>query len=90
MPYVDKDRSVKCNVEGGGGFYPKIPLVFLNKPCVGWPSFFDLLKEESVSLADDFSYGLHRVETTCSQVSCNTPLYLSSFLKVLVVNSFTS
>ncbi|XP_007541147.1 PREDICTED: methionine-R-sulfoxide reductase B3 isoform X3 [Poecilia mexicana] len=33
----------------------------------GWPSFFDLLKEESVSLADDFSYGLHRVETTCSQ-----------------------
>uniref|UniRef100_A0A3P9PX09 Peptide-methionine (R)-S-oxide reductase n=1 Tax=Poecilia reticulata TaxID=8081 RepID=A0A3P9PX09_POERE len=34
---------------------------------VCWPSFFDLLKEESVSLADDFSYGLHRVETTCSQ-----------------------
>ncbi|XP_023206318.1 methionine-R-sulfoxide reductase B3 isoform X2 [Xiphophorus maculatus] len=33
----------------------------------GWPSFFDLLKEESVSLADDFSFGLHRVETTCSQ-----------------------
>ncbi|XP_043963541.1 methionine-R-sulfoxide reductase B3 isoform X3 [Gambusia affinis] len=33
----------------------------------GWPSFFDLLKEESVSLADDFSYGLHRVETTCNQ-----------------------
>ncbi|KAF7645223.1 hypothetical protein LDENG_00208110, partial [Lucifuga dentata] len=33
----------------------------------GWPSFFDLLKEEAVSLTDDFSYGMHRVETTCSQ-----------------------
>ncbi|XP_029901682.1 methionine-R-sulfoxide reductase B3 isoform X3 [Myripristis murdjan] len=33
----------------------------------GWPSFFDLLKEESVTLSDDFSYGMHRVETTCSQ-----------------------
>ncbi|XP_078138143.1 methionine-R-sulfoxide reductase B3 isoform X1 [Centroberyx gerrardi] len=33
----------------------------------GWPSFFDLVKEESVSLSDDFSYGMHRVETTCSQ-----------------------
>ncbi|CAJ1055695.1 hypothetical protein L3Q82_009637%2C partial [Xyrichtys novacula] len=33
----------------------------------GWPSFFDLLKEESVSTSDDFSYGMHRVETTCSQ-----------------------
>ncbi|KAM9309507.1 methionine-R-sulfoxide reductase B3 isoform 2-T5 [Pholidichthys leucotaenia] len=33
----------------------------------GWPSFFDLMKEESVTLADDFSYGMHRVETTCSQ-----------------------
>ncbi|XP_034019621.1 methionine-R-sulfoxide reductase B3 isoform X2 [Thalassophryne amazonica] len=33
----------------------------------GWPSFFDLLKEESVSLSDDFSDGMHRVETTCSQ-----------------------
>ncbi|XP_036005257.1 methionine-R-sulfoxide reductase B3 isoform X1 [Fundulus heteroclitus] len=33
----------------------------------GWPSFFDLLKEESITLTDDFSYGLHRVETTCSQ-----------------------
>ncbi|XP_026219080.1 methionine-R-sulfoxide reductase B3 isoform X2 [Anabas testudineus] len=33
----------------------------------GWPSFFDLLKEESITLSDDFSYGMHRVETTCSQ-----------------------
>ncbi|XP_041833514.1 methionine-R-sulfoxide reductase B3 isoform X2 [Melanotaenia boesemani] len=33
----------------------------------GWPSFFDVLKEESVSLSDDYSYGMHRIETTCSQ-----------------------
>ncbi|XP_040886228.1 methionine-R-sulfoxide reductase B3 isoform X2 [Toxotes jaculatrix] len=33
----------------------------------GWPSFFDLVKEESITLSDDFSYGMHRVETTCSQ-----------------------
>ncbi|KAI5094030.1 methionine-R-sulfoxide reductase B3 isoform 2 [Silurus meridionalis] len=33
----------------------------------GWPSFFDLIKEESITLEDDFSYGMHRVETTCSQ-----------------------
>lgn len=34
----------------------------------GWPSFSDLMKEESITKADDFSYGMHRVEATCSQV----------------------
>ncbi|XP_070785069.1 methionine-R-sulfoxide reductase B3 isoform X2 [Enoplosus armatus] len=33
----------------------------------GWPSFFDLVKEDSIVQTDDFSYGMHRVETTCSQ-----------------------
>ncbi|XP_026779020.3 methionine-R-sulfoxide reductase B3 isoform X1 [Pangasianodon hypophthalmus] len=33
----------------------------------GWPSFFDLIKEDSITLMDDFSYGMHRVETSCSQ-----------------------
>ncbi|XP_029318155.1 methionine-R-sulfoxide reductase B3 isoform X2 [Cottoperca gobio] len=33
----------------------------------GWPSFFDLMKEESITVTDDFSYGMHRVEATCSQ-----------------------
>uniref|UniRef100_A0A3B3THQ5 Peptide-methionine (R)-S-oxide reductase n=1 Tax=Paramormyrops kingsleyae TaxID=1676925 RepID=A0A3B3THQ5_9TELE len=33
----------------------------------GWPSFFDLLHEESITLTDDSSYGMRRVETTCSQ-----------------------
>ncbi|KAJ8398862.1 hypothetical protein AAFF_G00417700 [Aldrovandia affinis] len=25
----------------------------------GWPSFFDLIKEESVTLSDDFAYAMH-------------------------------
>lgn len=33
----------------------------------GWPSFFDLIKEDSIALTDDFSHGMHRVETSCSQ-----------------------
>ncbi|XP_076861142.1 methionine-R-sulfoxide reductase B3 isoform X3 [Brachyhypopomus gauderio] len=33
----------------------------------GWPSFFDLIQEDSISQTDDFSYGMHRVEVSCSQ-----------------------
>ncbi|KAM8909678.1 methionine-R-sulfoxide reductase B3 isoform 1-T1 [Spinachia spinachia] len=33
----------------------------------GWPSFSDLVKAESVTVSDDFSYGIHREETTCGQ-----------------------
>ncbi|XP_037317631.1 methionine-R-sulfoxide reductase B3 isoform X1 [Pungitius pungitius] len=33
----------------------------------GWPSFSDLVTAESVTVSDDFSHGIHRVETTCSQ-----------------------
>ncbi|KAK7129935.1 hypothetical protein R3I94_009168 [Phoxinus phoxinus] len=33
----------------------------------GWPSFFDLINKDTIKLTDDFSYGMHRVETTCSQ-----------------------
>ncbi|KAJ7987985.1 hypothetical protein DPEC_G00318930 [Dallia pectoralis] len=33
----------------------------------GWPSFYDLMKQESVAATDDFSHGIHRVEVTCSQ-----------------------
>ncbi|RXM97984.1 Methionine-R-sulfoxide reductase B3 [Acipenser ruthenus] len=35
--------------------------------CSGWPSFSDVIKPESVSQTDDFSYGMHRVEIGCSQ-----------------------
>lgn len=45
----------------------------------GWPSFSDLMKEESITKADDFSYGMHRVEATCSQVnSSSTAVVYSS------------
>ncbi|KAG7454471.1 hypothetical protein MATL_G00260010 [Megalops atlanticus] len=33
----------------------------------GWPSFYDLIREDSIVLTDDYSYGMHRIETTCSQ-----------------------
>lgn len=33
----------------------------------GWPSFFDLINKDAIAQTDDFSYGMHRVETTCSQ-----------------------
>ncbi|XP_069620786.1 methionine-R-sulfoxide reductase B3 isoform X1 [Ranitomeya imitator] len=33
----------------------------------GWPSFFDVVNPEAIMLTDDFSFGMHRVETSCSQ-----------------------
>lgn len=33
----------------------------------GWPSFFDSIIPENVSLKDDFSYNMHRVEVQCSR-----------------------
>lgn len=35
----------------------------------GWPSFHDVIDSDAVTFTDDFSYGMHRVETSCSQVS---------------------
>ncbi|XP_014642189.1 PREDICTED: methionine-R-sulfoxide reductase B3 isoform X1 [Ceratotherium simum simum] len=33
----------------------------------GWPSFHDVISSDAITLTDDFSYGMHRVETSCSQ-----------------------
>ncbi|XP_075810214.1 methionine-R-sulfoxide reductase B3 isoform X1 [Microtus pennsylvanicus] len=33
----------------------------------GWPSFHDVINSEAIEFTDDFSYGMHRVETSCSQ-----------------------
>ncbi|CAB1346378.1 unnamed protein product [Coregonus sp. 'balchen'] len=41
---------VQGGERGGGGV----------RDLVGWPSFYDLVKEESVTVTDDFSYGMHR------------------------------
>lgn len=32
----------------------------------GWPSFTDVVNNKNVSLKDDFSYNMHRVEVQCS------------------------
>ncbi|XP_032349233.1 methionine-R-sulfoxide reductase B3 isoform X3 [Camelus ferus] len=32
-----------------------------------WPSFHDVISSDAVTFTDDFSYGMHRVETSCSQ-----------------------
>ncbi|XP_023414258.1 methionine-R-sulfoxide reductase B3 isoform X2 [Loxodonta africana] len=33
----------------------------------GWPSFHDVISPDAITFTDDFSYGMHRVETSCSQ-----------------------
>uniref|UniRef100_A0A8C5EAN1 Peptide-methionine (R)-S-oxide reductase n=1 Tax=Gouania willdenowi TaxID=441366 RepID=A0A8C5EAN1_GOUWI len=33
----------------------------------GWPSFSEVLEQTSITEEDDYSYGMHRVETACSK-----------------------
>ncbi|XP_028601365.2 methionine-R-sulfoxide reductase B3 isoform X1 [Podarcis muralis] len=33
----------------------------------GWPSFYDVMASDRITFTDDYSYGMHRVETSCSQ-----------------------
>ncbi|XP_031796032.1 LOW QUALITY PROTEIN: methionine-R-sulfoxide reductase B3 [Sarcophilus harrisii] len=33
----------------------------------GWPSFHDVISSDAITFTDDFSHGMHRVETSCSQ-----------------------
>jgi peptide-methionine (R)-S-oxide reductase len=35
----------------------------------GWPSFYDVLKSSNVTLKEDLSYGMRRVEVLCSKCS---------------------
>lgn len=32
----------------------------------GWPSFYDVFNSKNVTLKDDYSYNMHRVEVQCS------------------------
>ncbi|XP_032894126.1 methionine-R-sulfoxide reductase B3 isoform X2 [Amblyraja radiata] len=32
----------------------------------GWPAFHDALESGAITLVDDFSHGMHRIETSCS------------------------
>nr|XP_014340202.1 PREDICTED: methionine-R-sulfoxide reductase B3 [Latimeria chalumnae] len=33
----------------------------------GWPSFYDVINSDSITVTDDFSYGMHRIEASCSE-----------------------
>ncbi len=33
----------------------------------GWPSFWDVIRQGSVELKEDYSYGMHRTEVVCSR-----------------------
>ncbi|XP_029858706.2 LOW QUALITY PROTEIN: methionine-R-sulfoxide reductase B3 [Aquila chrysaetos chrysaetos] len=33
----------------------------------GWPSFYDVISPDAITFNDDFSYGMHRIEISCSQ-----------------------
>lgn len=33
----------------------------------GWPSFFTPLAKDTILLADDYSYGMHRIEVMCKK-----------------------
>nr|XP_008109280.1 PREDICTED: methionine-R-sulfoxide reductase B3 isoform X2 [Anolis carolinensis] len=33
----------------------------------GWPSFYDVIASDKITFTDDYSFGMHRVETSCSQ-----------------------
>lgn len=52
----------------------------LTDVCLGWPSFSDLMKEDSITESDDFSIGMHRLEVACSQVNSLLSLHLSLLL----------
>ncbi|KFV18680.1 Methionine-R-sulfoxide reductase B3, partial [Tauraco erythrolophus] len=34
---------------------------------LGWPSFYDVISPDVITFNDDFSYGMHRIEISCSQ-----------------------
>ncbi|XP_060100980.1 methionine-R-sulfoxide reductase B3 isoform X4 [Heteronotia binoei] len=33
----------------------------------GWPSFWDVIASDTITFTDDYSFGMHRVETSCTQ-----------------------
>nr|XP_009476513.1 PREDICTED: methionine-R-sulfoxide reductase B3 [Pelecanus crispus] len=34
---------------------------------MSWPSFYDVISPDAIAFNDDFSYGMHRIEISCSQ-----------------------
>ncbi|XP_019328093.1 PREDICTED: LOW QUALITY PROTEIN: methionine-R-sulfoxide reductase B3 [Aptenodytes forsteri] len=33
----------------------------------GWPAFYDVISPDAITFNDDFSYGMHRIEISCSR-----------------------
>lgn len=61
--YNDKNGEYTCAACGNVVFDSDTKY---NSNC-GWPSFFDPHNQNSVTLTNDFSYGMHRVEVSCSR-----------------------
>ncbi|XP_068936999.1 methionine-R-sulfoxide reductase B3 isoform X1 [Petaurus breviceps papuanus] len=45
----------------------------------GWPSFHDVINSDAITFTDDFSHGMHRVETSCSQVTWGSSGLIARF-----------
>ncbi|KFP45504.1 Methionine-R-sulfoxide reductase B3, partial [Chlamydotis macqueenii] len=48
----------------------QVPALFSYLSCSsfpGWPSFYDVISPDVITFNDDFSYGMHRIEISCSQ-----------------------
>ncbi len=60
---IDVRGTYYCAVCGNGLFRSDSKFA---STC-GWPSFFEPVRENSVTYRDDNSYGMHRIEVLCSR-----------------------
>nr|XP_031538976.1 methionine-R-sulfoxide reductase B3 isoform X2 [Vicugna pacos]XP_045362975.1 methionine-R-sulfoxide reductase B3 isoform X5 [Camelus bactrianus] len=56
----------------------------------GWPSFHDVISSDAVTFTDDFSYGMHRVETSCSQRLRLRPCFHISSIRMFLENTVST
>lgn len=62
-------RSSSLTWHSNQGCLSLLSVLFWCCSAPGWPSFHDVISSDAITFTDDFSYGMHRVETSCSQVS---------------------
>ncbi|KAJ0015598.1 hypothetical protein NQD34_009218 [Periophthalmus magnuspinnatus] len=63
LTFNKEDGTYSCVVCGAPLFSSKTKF----DSGSGWPSFYDLLAKDAIDQTDDFTYGMHRVETNCAQ-----------------------
>ncbi len=63
-PYFDEKRQGTYRCAGCGAQLFSSETKF--DSGTGWPSFTEPADRASVELHDDFTYGMHRIEVTCS------------------------